>query len=146
MSSCSILRFVIILACTGAYGAAFAETRYYRLCPEPGNSACGSPDDFVVALENADQIRTAADILAGKITDRVHVKGRLVAQPAPYNAPWNFYIDPKTIEILTFGNTTCRGYTTTEVNARLNQLGSPEFLPTGYWCPVGYKISQEVQF
>jgi hypothetical protein len=123
---------------------ASAQVRYFRVCPGQGPSPCGSPNDFVVALVQPKQWQMADDILSGKITDQVHVQGTIVAQPAPYNAPWKFYLDPESISFFTFGHPLCWGFSTTQVNASLSKIGSPDFLPIRAWCPRGYRLSQEV--
>lgn len=121
-----------------------AESRYFRVCPGPAPSGCGSADDFIIALDDPNQIQMAEDILNGKVSDKVHVEGRIVAQPAPYNPQWKFYLDSKSISFFTFGHPTCWGYSTSQVNSNLAQVGTAGFLPTGFWCPRGYGVSQEV--
>jgi len=132
----------IIFAAALFMPASFSQTRYFRVC----SGVCGSsPDDFTIALDDTKQLQAADDILNGRVTDQVHVQGFIIAQPAFYNAPWQFYLDPKSISFFTLGHTTCWGYSTTEVNAKLTSVGSPGFLPTRFWCPRGYKLSQEVK-
>lgn len=123
---------------------AAAQTRYFLVCPGQGPGGCVSPDDFVIALTEPSQQQMADKILSGKITDQVHVQGMIVTQPALYNWPWRFYLDPKTISFFTFGHPLCWGFSTTEVNANLDKIGSPGFLPTKAWCPRSYRLSKEV--
>jgi hypothetical protein len=139
------LPFTLILILYGAGMSNAGETRFFRMCPGAPDE-CKSPDAFVVALDDTDEINIAKDVVSGKITDRIHVGGRIVAKPVPYNQPWNFYLDPKTIKIMARLPTTCRGYTTTEINANLDRIGKhdDQFLSGGYWCPKGYKISEEI--
>jgi hypothetical protein len=123
---------------------AAAQTRYFLVCPGTNPAGCASLDDFVIALSQPKQLQMADQILSGKITDQVHVQGMIVTQPALYNWPWGFYLEPKTISFFTFGHPICWGFSTIEVNANLNKLGSPDFLPTKAWCPRGYRLSKEV--
>jgi hypothetical protein len=136
---------VLAFSTVGVSDAASAETRYFRVCPDPAPGVCGSLNDFVIALQDPNQLQTADDILSGKIVDKVHVAGEIVAGPVPYNSPWRFYLNSKTITFFTLGHATCWGYSTVEINANLDRVGTPGFLPTRFWCPRGYRVSKEVQ-
>jgi hypothetical protein len=125
--------------------AASAQIRYFRVCPGKAvPSSCGTSNDFVIALVTPQQWQMADDILSGKITDQIHVQGTIVGQPASYNAPWKFYLDPNSITFFTFGQPLCWGFSTTQVNANLSKVGSSAFLPTRGWCPRGYSLAEEV--
>lgn len=132
--------FCLLSSCIGAS----AETRYFRVCPDMTDGGCGSPNAFVVALDSATQIQKAQDIIHGKVTDQVHVQGNIISRSVSYNSPWRFYLDPATIQFFTFAHPICWNYSTTEVNANLNKVGTPGFLPTRGWCPRGYRLSAEV--
>jgi hypothetical protein len=119
-----------------------ARTAYYKVCPGPSPTGCGSPNDFVVALTKRVQIQAAERILSGKTTDEVHVQGTVVPHPAWYNKPWKFHLAPKSITFFTFAHPICWGYSTSELNAGLDKIGTPNFLPARYWCPRGYRISE----
>lgn len=142
--------FLLIVAAMIAIGSvafanpAAAQTRYFLVCAGPGPAGCASLDDFVIALSQPNQQQMADKILSGKITDQVHVQGTIVTQPALYNWPWRFYLDPKTISFFTFGHPICWGFSTIEVNANLDKVGSPYFLPIKAWCPRGYRVSKEI--
>jgi hypothetical protein len=123
---------------------ASAQLRYFRVCPGPTMDGCGTPYDFTIALGQQKQIQIAEQILSGKITDMVHVEGMIVTKPAFYNWPLMFHLDPNSIGFFTFAHPTCWGYSTVDVNANLDKIGSPGFLPTHYWCPRGYRISKEI--
>ncbi|MGH7441933.1 MAG: hypothetical protein ACREKE_04580 [bacterium] len=131
--TCSLLVLCASGVHVSASAQAPAQSRYFRMCP---NSGCGSPDDFVVAVSTPEQIQMAEDILSGKVKDQVHVSGRIVAQPAPYNAPWKFYLDPKTITFITFSHALCWDYSTAQVNANLGKVGTPKLSPNGRLVPT----------
>jgi hypothetical protein len=132
------------VAVLGCSSSASAETKYFRVCPGPDPSGCGSPNDFVIALSKPKQIQMAMQILGGKVVDQVHVQGMIVAKPAAYNSPWKFHLAPTTISFFTFGHPICWGFSTTDIGDNLDKLGTPDFLPTKQWCPRGYRLSQEV--
>lgn len=96
--------------CARCSSLASAETRYFRVCPGPDPSGCGSPNDFIVALSKPRQIQMAMQILGGKVVDQVHVQGMIVAKPAAYNTPWKFHLAPKTISFFTFGHPSAGGF------------------------------------
>lgn len=132
------------VAVLGCSSLASAETRYFRVCPGPDPSGCGSPNDFIIALSKPKQIQMAMQILGGKVVDQVHVQGMIVAKPAAYNTPWKFHLAPKTISFFTFGHPVCWGFSTKDIGDHLDKLGTPDFLPTKQWCPRGYRLSQQV--
>jgi hypothetical protein len=146
MGRFALTSFIILAAILDVSGIdpASAQTRYFRVCPGETSASCGSPNDFVVALVTQQQLQMADDILSGKITDQVHVQGTIVPQLAPYNAPWQFYLDPNSISFFTLGHPLCWGFSTMDVNSNLSKIGSPDFLPDKTWCPRGYRISEEV--
>ena len=51
------------VAVLGCSSLASAETRYFRVCPGPDPSGCGSPNDFIIALSKPKQIQMAMQIL-----------------------------------------------------------------------------------
>jgi hypothetical protein len=122
-----------------------AEPRYFRVCPASKPGRCSSPNAFVIALEKLDQINMAEDILKGKVVDKVHVEGAIVAETVPYNSPWKFHLDPKTISFFARAHPLCWGHSTSEIDANLDKVGTPGFLPLKYWCPRGYRVSEEVE-
>src|ERR1700722_1539556 len=77
----------------GFFEATSAETHYFRVCPGLKMAACRSANYFVIVLQDPSQIQMAEDILIGKIVDKVHVQGKIVAQSAPYNPRWKFHLD-----------------------------------------------------
>jgi hypothetical protein len=137
----AVLGLLVSLCLMAFNDRASPQTRYFRMCPANG---CGSPDDFVIAVTDAHQLQIAQAILDGKVTDQVHVSGRIVRTPAPYNSPWHFHLDPASIQLVTFSHPTCLGHSTSEVDANLNKVGTPAFLPTGDWCPRGFRLTGEV--
>ena len=145
----SILKTPIIILfifLSVSFETAFAKTRFFRVCPSTfAGGTCGTPNDFFIALSREDQLLAADAILSGKITDKVHVQGMVVAGPTRYNVPWKFHLRSGTISFFTFAHTTCWGHSTSEINSNLEKVGSPNFLPTRFWCPRGYRLTEEVR-
>jgi hypothetical protein len=122
---------------------ALAETHYFFVCPTSEAAKCGSLDDFVIALDDSNAVKTAEDIVAGKITDKVHVSGKIIKRQASYNLGWHFFLDPESIEFFTFAPTVCgRNITTSVLEKNLAKVGTPGFLPLGTWCPVILQVSK----
>jgi hypothetical protein len=137
---------ILFILLSVSFEVAFAKTRLFRICPGTlAGGTCGTSEDFVIALSRKDQLLAADAIVSGKTTDQVHVQGMIVARPARYNAPWKFHLRPSTISFFTFAHPTCWGYSTSEINSNLDKLGSPDFLPTRFWCPRGYRLTEEVR-
>lgn len=104
-------------------------------------------DNFVILLENPELIQMATKIIAGQVTDQIHVSGRIVKGRIAYNGRWNFHLDPTSIRFFTFASTTCgRAMLTSDVQANLDLVGKPGSpLATGYWCPWGSKVVAELK-
>jgi hypothetical protein len=136
-----IVSVCLILIGASFHRPALARTAYYKVCPGPSPNGCGSPNDFVVAFRKRAQIQAAERILSGKTTDEVHVQGTVVPRPAWYNKPWRFHLASKSITFFTFAHPICWDYSTSELNAALDKIGTPNVLPARYWCPRGYRIS-----
>ncbi len=142
-----VLSYAALCLCFGFASptAARGDSLYFIVCPNPGATGCGSPNDFIFALDDPSLIQTAKAIVAGKIKDRVHVWGTIVKHQMPYNQAWNFYLDPRSIKFITFAPTICGRYMTTSmVENNLAKVGTPGFLPSGSWCPVGLQVSKTV--
>src|SRR5262249_15952677 len=69
-----------------------AEEAYFVFDAQPRK------DLFVIKLTDPGKIQKARDILSGKETNARHVSGVIVKQPACYNTPWSFHLDPQSIE------------------------------------------------
>jgi hypothetical protein len=104
-------------------------------------------NNFVIALVDPIKIQMARRIIAGNVTDQIHVSGKIVKGHASYNSRWKFYLDPKSIDFFTFANTTCgRGFNTSDIQANLNLVGKPGSpLAAGFWCPLGSKVVAELK-
>lgn len=145
-ASLRLAAFAVVTLPVSSYSIASQKARFFRICPElTQGSACGSSNDFVIALSRRDQIKVAEDILHGLILDRVHVQGMIVAKRVRYNSPWRFHLKSSTVSFFTFGNISCWDYSTSDINSNLEKIGTASFLPLRYWCPRGYRLSEEVR-
>jgi len=137
------MRLCFALAAIGISAAlatvpSHARTRYFLVSNGPAGN------DFTIALHDPALIAKARQIVAGKVTDQVAVSGRIVKRAVAYNRPWHFHLQPSSITFITFGTPMCLRYlTTSELEANLAKIGSPDFSPLGYWCPVGSRVTAE---
>jgi hypothetical protein len=53
---------------------------------------------FAIQLRDEAKIAHARRILAGEETQRIHIHGRIIKRPVPYNPGWSFHLDPDTID------------------------------------------------
>ena len=138
---------VCLMLNIGAMPCLAQDVRYFQVCQASSKSTtCGSPDDFVISLTDPTKIQMAEKIANGVVKDGTHINGKIVAQPAEYNRPWKFYLDPGSITFFTLAPTVCgRSLTTPAIDANLKKVGTPNFLPTGYWCPLKYRVYKEIQ-
>jgi len=99
------------------------------------------PERFIFQSSDPTIIAEARDILANNQVNR-HVMGRIVKQPAPYNPPWSYHLDPGSVSFFDRAIEICDA-TIANVEARLEEAcGS--FLPGCEWCPWGSRLLAEV--
>ncbi len=89
-------------------------------------------DTFVIALADPALIAEARAQAAGEDPVK-HVTGLVVAEAAPYNAPWSFHLDPASITFAEMSIEVCDA-ATSYVEEHLAEVGGA-FLPGGRWCP-----------
>ncbi|WP_406284167.1 hemopexin repeat-containing protein [Embleya sp. NBC_00896] len=102
--------------------------------PEPG--------EFVIKLTDPAKIDHARKILLGQETQRVHVHGRIIKRPEPYNPGWSFHLDPATIDFFDMAIEVCDAgiqYTEDHLDEACGA-----FLPGCHWCPWGSTLVREV--
>lgn len=135
---CAILSTFAFVAIS-AFEPAAARTRYFSVSDGPPN------ETFTIALSNPTMIAKARQIIAGNISGQVKVSGRIAKWPVKYNAPWHFHLKPASITFITFANTTClRGAATSEIEANIQKIGTPDYSPLGFWCPLGSRVAAEI--
>ncbi|HEX4950154.1 MAG TPA: hypothetical protein VFZ34_26040, partial [Blastocatellia bacterium] len=99
-------------------------------------------NQFVIKLTDPAKIQKARDILSGKETQARHVSGKIIKQPAPYNPPWSFHLDPATIEFFGLATEVCDG-SIAYVESHLDEAGGA-FLPGNIWCPWSSRLIKEI--
>lgn len=100
------------------------------------------PHTFIIKLNDKKKIEEARRILTGNNERKVHVRGKVVKEPAPYNSPWSYHLDPETIDFFEFAVEVCDGYFA-YVEEYLDLAGG-SFLPGLIFCPWGSQILREV--
>ena len=112
------------------------EEAYFRFDYPP------RPPTFIFKLTNPEKIREARDILAGRITDRIHVSGVILKEPATYNPPWSYHLDPSSIAFFEMAMEVCDAGIQA-VEDHLDEVCGG-LLPQCLWCPWGSTLIEEV--
>jgi hypothetical protein len=101
-----------------------------------------SRDRIVIRIHDRALIAQARR-LAGRRRPRLHVGGIIVKEPAPYNTPWHFHLDPDSI---TFFELSAEVYDSSirGIEEHLDEVGG-ELLPGNQWLPWGSRILREVR-
>ncbi len=100
-------------------------------------------ETFIFKLTDPQRIQEARDILSGRQRSR-HIMGTIVKQPAAYNPPWTYHLDPPSIAFFDFAIETCDA-TIRYVEEHLDEACGA-FLPNCVWCPWGSRLIAEVSF
>ena len=100
------------------------------------------PETFIFKLTDPEKIQEARDILSGRQTDATHVMGIIRKEPADYNQPWNYHLNPSTIEFFENSIEVCDAGIQ-YVEDHLNEVCG-ELLPNCRWCPWGSRLIEEV--
>lgn len=111
------------------------EEAYFRFDYPP------APETFVIQLTDPALIDQARDMLAGIVPVR-HVMGQIVKQPATYNRPWSYHLEPESIQFFLSAIEVCDA-TIAYVEEHLDEACG-EFLPGCTWCPWGSRLIEEV--
>jgi hypothetical protein len=92
------------------------------------------PETFIFKLTDPQRIQQARDILATGSTKIV--SGTIIKQPAYYNLPWSFHLDPRSIEFVDFAIELC------DSNIRAIEDNRDNAYPG--WCPWRSQLLKEV--
>lgn len=96
---------------------------------------------FIIKLDDPVKIEQARDILSGEITDTIHVMGTIIKQSAPYNSPWNYYLNPSSISFFENATKVCDA-NIQYVEDHLDEVGGST-LPNNQWCPWHSRLIKE---
>jgi hypothetical protein len=141
----SVLPLVIVLAAgmlplasnreVGLLTQQSAEPVYFKFdCPP-------NPQTFIIQLSNPVMIDEARAMLAGQQPAK-HLIGQIVKQPAAYNPPWSYHLEPASIQFFNVTIEVCDA-TILAVEEHLDEAcGS--FLPGCTWCPWSSRLIEEV--
>ena len=99
-------------------------------------------EPFVFKLTDPRKIEHARRILSGEEQQEVHVIGRIVKRPAPYNPRWSFHYDPNTIDFFAYAIEVCDA-TVSYVEDHLDEACGA-FLPGCVFCPWTSRLVREV--
>lgn len=104
----------------------------------------GQPDQkFVIELTDPEKVAHARRILSGEEKSKVHVHGRIVKRPAPYNPGWSYHLEPASINFFEVAIEVC------DANMRYVEDHLDEacgaFLPGCHWCPWDSRLVEEVK-
>lgn len=100
------------------------------------------PATFIFKLTDPAKIQEARDILSGRQTGATHVMGNIITQPADYNPPWSYHLDPDSVSFFEMAVEVCDAGIQ-YVEDHLEEVGG-SFLPGNQWCPWGSRLIEEV--
>ncbi|WP_308163879.1 BP74-related protein [Nonomuraea sediminis] len=101
-----------------------------------------SGEEFIFKLTDPDRIEEARKILRGEETEKIHVMGRIIKRPAPYNPRWSYHLDPGTIQFFAMAIEVCDA-TIPYTEEHLDEACGA-FLPGCHWCPWSSELVREV--
>ncbi|MBF6295931.1 calmodulin [Nocardia amamiensis] len=101
-----------------------------------------SEKEFIIQLVDEQRIAEARRILSGEEKMSVHVMGRIMKTPMPYNPGWNFHLDPETISFFTQAIEVCDA-SIMYVQDHLDEACGA-FLPGCMWCPWSSRLTREI--
>ncbi|MBL8188221.1 MAG: hypothetical protein JNK38_09445 [Acidobacteria bacterium] len=114
-----------------------AQTEAYFVLNVPPRN-----DEFVIKLTDPAKIQHARNLLRGAVTSPYQVQGKIIKQPASYNAPWSFHLDPQSIGFFDSSIEVCDG-SIAYVETHLDEAGG-DFLPGLAWCPWASRLVREI--
>ncbi len=98
--------------------------------------------EFIFELTDEKMISHARRILSGEETSEVHVMGRIVKSPKPYNPDWSYHLNPETIRFFAMAIEVCDA-NMDYVEEHLDEACGA-FLPGCYWCPWSSRVVREI--
>ncbi len=99
-------------------------------------------DLFVVKLTDPVKIQKARDLLSGRDQSGRHIGGVIVKEPACYNSPWSYHLDPQSIEFFDNAMEVCDG-AMGYIESHLDEVGGA-LLPGNRWCSWGSRLVREI--
>ncbi|NRQ34486.1 calmodulin-binding protein [Nonomuraea sp. NN258] len=131
------LAAVMMLTLTPGVPAHAAGAAYFRMTDTDGRSR------FIIKLTDEAKIAHARRILSGEERDRIHVHGRIIKRPVPYNPGWSYHLNPDTIGFFEVAIEVCDS-SMQYLEDHLDEAGGA-FLPGGHWCPWSSRLVDEVR-
>ena len=123
------LTLILTIAFTAGPVCAQQSSEAYFVFDSPPH-----PETFVFKLTDPQKIQQARDIIssgASKI-----VSGTIIKQPVYYNAPWSYYLDPKSITFTEIGTEVC--------DATIRYLEDNLDIAYPHWCPYSSHLLREI--
>jgi uncharacterized protein (TIGR03437 family) len=143
LSSCAgYLALLALLLLTNLKGSqptstvAAAEEAYFVFDSPPRK------DLFVIKLTDPVKIQKARGLLSGGDQSARHVGGVIVKEPACYNSPWSYHLDPRSIEFFDNAIEVCDG-AMGYIESHLDEVGGA-LLPGNRWCSWGSRLVKEI--
>ena len=100
-----------------------------------------NPETFIFQLNDPALISQARSMLAG-LRPSLHIMGKVVRQPAVYNRPWSYHLEPNSIQFFHSAVELC-DETIVSVEQHLDEVCG-NFLPGCTWCPWSSRLVEEV--
>jgi len=100
------------------------------------------PQTFIIQLSDPGSIDEARAMLAGLQPAR-HIMGQIIKQPAAYNPPWSYHLEPSTIQFFSAAIEVCDA-NIAAVEEHLDEACGA-FLPGCTWCPWRSRLIEEVR-
>lgn len=98
---------------------------------------------FVIELTDPAKIHQARDAIRDPENHPHSVLGIIVKEPAAYNPPWSYHLDPPTIELFESAIEVCDAAPQYVEEHLAEACGA--FLPDCRWCPWSSKVLEEVR-
>ncbi|CEP12278.1 hypothetical protein [Parasitella parasitica] len=131
-----MFKLVLLLVATLAASFVAAETAYFAFITQ------GAQEQFVFELNDDAKIAHARRILSGEETSRVHVHGRILKKPEPYNPRYDFSLDPDTTDFFNYAIEVCDAELF-YVEDHLDEVCGA-FLPGCHYCPWTSTLTGEI--
>lgn len=97
--------------------------------------ACSpNPETFIFKLTDPQRIQEAREILANGSPK--FVSGTIIKQPAYYNSPWSYHLDPKSISFADFAVEVC--------DASIRYIEDNRDAAYPAWCPWQSRLIKEI--
>jgi hypothetical protein len=99
------------------------------------------PETFIFKTTDPAVIQEAREMLSGARPHR-RVAGTIVKEPAPYNPPWSYHLDPASIVLFEAAIEVCDA-SIRDIEEHLDEVCGV-FLPGCRWCPWRSLLLDEV--